>query len=97
MPLDNQSVKVFDEVLEYYNWPETVDFGVLDKMQDKDNFNEKNYKQAVACYLDWCVNVYPGVDPKNQSEFKLAIAQQALNILHAHAPNHHIHKALSEL
>lgn len=96
MPLDNQSVLIFDEVLHYYNWPKHEENDLLEKMNDTNNFSPANYKYAVSCYMNWCQNIYPNLDKENQESFKLAFAQQTLNILHEHAPRHHIHKALSE-
>ena len=96
MPLDSQSVVIFDEILHYFNWPKHEDNTILEKLADTNNFNPSNYKLAISCYMNWCEQIYPNVAPQNQESFKLAFAQQALNILHAHAPNHHVHKALNE-
>lgn len=96
MPLDENSIKIFDEILEYYNWPVHEDDSILEKMEDTNNFNPSNYKTAVSCYRNWCENIYPSMDNEHQEDHKIALAQQTLNILHEHAPKHHIHRALDE-
>ena len=96
MPLDVQSMEILDEVLEYYNWPKHSDDSILDKLKDTNNFDATTYKSAVSCYLNWCNKVFPNMVDEEKDTYKLAFAQQTLNILHAHASTHHIHKALSE-
>ena len=94
--LDHQSVKIFDTVLNYYNWPEHSDDSILNKLAETNNFNHSTYKLAVSCYIHWCVSLYERCSIEERDGFKLAFAQQTLNILHEHAPQHHIHKALNE-
>ena len=96
MPLDAQAMEIFDEILEYYNWPKHLDNSILDKLKDTKNFNTANYKSAVSCYMNWCKIIFPNMVDEEKDNYKLAFAQQTLNILHVHAPTHHIHKALSE-
>ena len=96
MPLTQESMMIFDDVLEYYNWPIHNDNTLLAKLEKQENFNPSNYKSAVSCYRNWCAIIYPSMVDENKDEYKLALAQQTLNILHAYAPNHHIHKALSK-
>ena len=96
MPLDINSLAIFDEVLEYYNWPEHSDDTLLEKMSDVNNFDASNYKLAVSCYINWCTNLYHNMEMEEKDDYKLALAQQLLNILHTHAAHHHIHKALAE-
>ena len=96
MPLTAESMKVFDEVLEYYNWAEHKDDTIMDKLTDTNNFSPSNYKSAVSCYLNWSTVVYPATFSEDKDDIKLAMAQQVFNILHQHAPKHQIHVALSK-
>ena len=96
MPIDDAAIVIFDNVLEYYNWPKHTNDDILEKLENTKNFNPSNYKTAVSCYLNWCTRIYPSMVDENKDNYKLAFAQQTLNILHEHAPNHHIHKALNE-
>ena len=90
------SLKVFDNVIEFYNWPKHVNDDILDKLKDVNNFNASNYKYAVSCYKNWCENTFPAIMDSNKDDYKLAFAQQTYNILHTHAPNHRIHLALAK-
>ena len=94
--MDANSVKIFDNVIEYYKWPPHTDNAILDQMTDYKNFTPGNYKSAVSCYKNWCEKIYPGLDISQRDNCKLVFAQQTLNIIHEHAPNHHLHKALAK-
>ena len=96
MPLDEVTVVIFDNILEYYNWPAHSNNGILEQLKDTNNFDSSSYKSAVSCYMNWCANIYPSMVDEAKDNYKLVFAQQTLNILHEHAPRHHIHKALSE-
>ena len=96
MPLDASSVKIFDQMLEFYYWTEVKNLDLLVQMSDTNNFNKENYKAAVGTYQQWCIELYPKMDANEKLNYKLAFAQQTLSILHAHAPNHKIHRQLSK-
>lgn len=96
MPLDKKTVEIFDQMLEFYNWIEVENQDLLSKLDNTNNFNKQTYKAAVGTYQKWCTDIFPQMDQKERMNYKLAFAQQVLAILHAHAPNHHIHRALSK-
>ena len=60
--MDANSVRIFDNVIEYYKWPPHTDNAILDQMTDYKNFTPGNYKSAVSCYKNWCEKIYPGLD-----------------------------------
>lgn len=90
------SLKVFDNVIEFYNWPPHEDNGILENLKNVNNFNSSNFKLAVSCYKNWCEKTYPTMMDVNKDDYKLAFAQQTYNILYTHAPNHRIHLALQK-
>ena len=85
----------FNNTLKLFHWPvvQQVDIKTL---ESADNFNANNYSQAVGTYIKWRNEFLPKLRPEEQNELQALHAQLTYNILHAHAPNHHIHLALKQ-
>ena len=94
--LDSNTVNMFDQALALYVWPEVEDCKLLASMGDPNNFCKNTYPMAVGTYLQWMKCIYPYLEDKEKEELRIPTAQSVLNILHAHAIDHHIHLALQK-
>ena len=95
--LDKDTVEMFETAVNLFVWPTVDSCKLLESMGNPDSFDNQSYPLAVATYLKWKETVYPELPKGEQVDHHIAIAQTALNILHKHAPDHHIHLALNAL
>ena len=95
--LDKDTVALFENAVNMFVWPEVESCKLLETMGDLNSFDHLTYPLAVATYLKWKETVYPELPNEEKDDHHVAVAQSALNILHKHAPEHHIHLALNVL
>ena len=95
--LDNKTVILFDNAINLFVWPTVESCKLIESMADVNNFNSESYPLAVAAYLKWKETIYPELPIEGKTDHHIAVAQSALNILHEHASDHHIHLALNTL